>query len=67
MINLGLQMVQVLCCVIIQVIGATTRTRVAGLVDNVHDLKPDQTGSSITNVPTAQFTLMALVFAQFSF
>ena len=30
-INLGLQMARVLCCVIIKVIGATTRTRVASL------------------------------------
>ena len=30
--NLGLQMVRVLCWVIIKVIGATTRTRVASLV-----------------------------------
>ena len=28
-------MVRVLCCVLIKVIGATTRTRVASLVDNI--------------------------------
>ena len=31
-INLGLQMVRVFCCVIIKVIGATTRTRVGSPV-----------------------------------
>ena len=35
-INLGLEMVRVLCCVIIKVIRATTRTRVASLSLLIH-------------------------------